>query len=445
MRRWVPTVNNARTARQVHLVGYFPGVNHSTVWSDPGSGSQVEFDSFAHLARTAERGLFDYVFLAEGLRLREHKGEIHDLDVVGRPAALPLLSALSTVTERIGLVATVNSTFNDPADLARQFATLDHLSAGRAGWNVVTSSEAFFGANFRRGGYLDRDDRYDRAAEVLRAAAALWRARPGAEFGFRGAHIRLDRVPGVTPGPQGAPVIVQAGDSADGREFAAEYAEVVFSPHADPEPAARLAADLTERLARFGRTRENLRILPSATFALGDTEAEAQENAREIARAQVTPQTAIATVERIWGRDLSNLDPDGPLPHEEPGEDELRRGQAPHLGERRKIAADWQEHALAEGLSLREVVTRKISSFTLVGTPASVAERIAADVASGRVDGYVLVPHLQPHGLDTFVDRVIPELQERGVYRTEYPEGTTLRDVLDLPRSPQLTRDIRAN
>ncbi|MFZ4841654.1 LLM class flavin-dependent oxidoreductase [Mycetocola saprophilus] len=438
-------MSNTHTPRQVHLVGYFPGVNHSTVWSDPASGSQIEFDSFAHLARTAERGLFDYVFLAEGLRLREHKGEIHDLDVVGRPAALPLLAALSTVTERIGLVATVNSTFNDPADLARQFATLDHLSAGRAGWNVVTSSEEFFGANFRRGGYLDRDDRYDRASEVLRAAAALWRARPGAEFGFRGAHVRLDRVPGVVPGPQGAPVIVQAGDSLDGRDFAAEYAEVVFSPHSDPEPAAELSADLTARLARFGRTREDLRILPSATFALGDTEAEAREHAREIARAQVSPQTAIATVERIWGRDLEGIDPDGPLPRQEPGEDELRRGQAPHLGERRRIAEAWRARAEAEGLTLREVVTGAIASFALVGTPTSVAERIAADVASGRVDGYVLVPHLQPQGLDTFVDRVVPELQERGVYRTEYPEGRTLRDVLDLPRPPLLTRNIQAH
>ncbi|WP_030143572.1 LLM class flavin-dependent oxidoreductase [Mycetocola saprophilus] len=435
-------MSNAHTPRQVHLVGYFPGVNHSTVWSDPASGSQIEFDSFAHLARTAERGLFDYVFLAEGLRLREHKGEIHDLDVVGRPAALPLLAALSTVTERIGLVATVNSTFNDPADLARQFATLDHLSAGRAGWNVVTSSEEFFGANFRRGGYLDRDDRYDRASEVLRAASALWRARPGAEFAFGGAHVRLDRVPGVVPGPQGAPVIVQAGDSADGREFAAEYAEVVFSPHSEPGPAAALATDLTARLARFGRGREDLRILPSATFALGDTQAEAEENAREIARAQVSPQTAIGTAERIWGLDLTGVDPDGPLPTAEPAEDELRRGQAPHLGERRKIAAAWRGQAEAEGLSLREVITRAISSFTLVGTPTAVAERIAADVASGRIDGYVLVPHLQPHGLDDFVDRVVPELQERGVFRTEYPEGRTLRDVLDLPRPPLLTRNI---
>ncbi|RLP77083.1 LLM class flavin-dependent oxidoreductase [Mycetocola tolaasinivorans] len=425
--------------RQVHLAGHFPGVNHTTVWSDPTAGSQVDFDSFEHLARTAERGLLDYVFLAEGLRLREHKGAIHDLDVVGRPASPALLAALSAVTERIGLVATVNSTFNDPADLARQFGTLDALSSGRAGWNVVTSSEEFFGANFRRGGFLQKGDRYDRASEVLRAAAALWRAAPGSEVSLRGAHLRLDHVAAVHPGPQGAPVIVQAGDSPDGRDFAAAHAEVIFSPHADQDAAARYAADLTTRLERVGRGRESLRILPGATFVLGDTEAEARERSREVAWAQVSPQTAIATVERIWGLDLTDYDPEGPLPSGEPAEDELRRGQAPDVGQRRQIAAAWRARAEAEDLNLRETVIATTSRHTLVGTPGAVAERIAANVATGAVDGYVLVPHLQPHGLDEFVDRVIPELQERGVYRTEYPEGRTLRDILDLPTPPLLS------
>lgn len=146
------------TRKQMHLAAHFPGVNNTTVWTDPRSKSQIDFSSFEHLARTAERGRFDFFFLAEGLRLREHNGRIHDLDVVGRPESLTVLSALAAVTDRLGLAATVNATFNEPYELARRLATLDHLSDGRAAWNVVTSSDAFTGENFRRGGYLDRAD-----------------------------------------------------------------------------------------------------------------------------------------------------------------------------------------------------------------------------------------------------------------------------------------------
>ncbi|GEL25860.1 hypothetical protein PSU4_48140 [Pseudonocardia sulfidoxydans NBRC 16205] len=154
------------TARkQIRLGAHFPGVNNTTVWSDPAAGSQIAFDSFAHFARTAERGFFDFLFLAEGLRLREHRGRIHDLDVVGRPDTFTVLAALAGVTGHLGLAGTINTTFNEPYELARQFATLDHLSAGRAAWNMVTSSDAFTGENFRRGGFLAREDRYTRARE----------------------------------------------------------------------------------------------------------------------------------------------------------------------------------------------------------------------------------------------------------------------------------------
>ncbi|MFD6371763.1 LLM class flavin-dependent oxidoreductase, partial [Streptomyces roseolus] len=162
--------------KQIHLAAHFPGVNNTTVWSDPRAGSHIEFDSFAHFARTAERAKFDFLFLAEGLRLREQRGRIHDLDVVGRPDTFTVLSALAAVTDRLGLTGTINSTFNEPYEVARQFATLDHLSGGRAAWNVVTSWDAFTGENFRRGGFLDRADRYTRAAEFVATARALWDA-----------------------------------------------------------------------------------------------------------------------------------------------------------------------------------------------------------------------------------------------------------------------------
>src|ERR1700712_778272 len=165
---------DGRPPKQVHLAAHFPGVNNTTVWSDPAAGSQIDFSSFVHLARTAERAKFDFLFLAEGLRLREQGGEIYDLDVVGRPDTFTVLTALAAVTDHLGLAGTINSTFNEPYEVARQFATLDHLSDGRAGWNMVTSSDAFTGANFRRGGFLDHADRYRRAEEFLTVTRAFW-------------------------------------------------------------------------------------------------------------------------------------------------------------------------------------------------------------------------------------------------------------------------------
>src|ERR1700709_1015539 len=168
----------SKPLKQIHLAHHFPGVNNPTVWSDPAAGSHIEFSSFAHLAQTAERAKFDFLFLAEGLRRRQEGGEIYDLDVVGRPDTFTVLAALAAVTERLGLAGTINSTFNEPYEVARQFASLDPLSAGRAAWNVVTSWEAFTGENFRRGGFLAEDQRYERAESFLEAAHLLldsWR------------------------------------------------------------------------------------------------------------------------------------------------------------------------------------------------------------------------------------------------------------------------------
>src|SRR5689334_9412946 len=171
-----------RPVKQIHLAAHFPGVNNTTVWSDPRSGSHIEFSSFEHFARTAERAKFDFLFLAEGLRLREQNGLIYDLDVVGRPDTFAVLAALAAVTDRIGLTGTISSTFNEPYEVARQFATLDHLSGGRAGWNVVTSWDAFTGENFRRGGFLPQSARYDRARAFLQTAHELFASWHGDEI-----------------------------------------------------------------------------------------------------------------------------------------------------------------------------------------------------------------------------------------------------------------------
>ena len=160
--------------KQIILGAYLGGVNHHTLWHLPESGSQIDFSSFEHTARTAERGRFDFFFLAEGLALRERDGQVFDQDIIGRPDTFTVLASIAAVTEHLGLAGTINSTFNEPYELARQLASLDHLSGGRAAWNVVTSFDAFTGANFRRGGFLDRSQRYERAAETLQVVRELW-------------------------------------------------------------------------------------------------------------------------------------------------------------------------------------------------------------------------------------------------------------------------------
>ncbi|MFC5819094.1 NtaA/DmoA family FMN-dependent monooxygenase [Nonomuraea harbinensis] len=437
------------TRKRVHLAAHFPGVNNTTVWTDPRSGSQIDFASFVHLARTAERGKLDFLFLAEGLRLRELKGRVHDLDVVGRPESLTVLSALAAVTDRLGLAGTVNTTYNEPYELARRLSTLDHLSDGRAAWNVVTTSDAFTGENFRRGGYLDRADRYERAAEFVRLSRELWDSwrpdavaadretgtfvRPGAigDVGHRGAHFSVEGRFTLPRSPQGHPVVIQAGDSDEGREFAAAHADVIFTPHGRLEDGRRFYADVKRRLARYGREPHQLKIMPGVTFALGDTDEEAAENAAAIRRQQVGPRTAIAFLEQVWGRDMSAYDPEGPLPDIEPDPAEgVSQGRVP-IKDRAAVAAKWRALAGEKGLSIRELVIEVTGRQTFVGTPGSVARQIDEHVQADAADGFILVPHLTPGGLDEFVDRVVPLLRERGVFRADYT-GATLRDHLEL-------------
>ncbi|WP_326602834.1 NtaA/DmoA family FMN-dependent monooxygenase [Streptomyces sp. NBC_01800] len=425
----------APTRKQMHLAAHFPGVNNTTVWTDPRSKSQIDFSSFEHLARTAERGRFDFFFLAEGLRLREHNGRIHDLDVVGRPESLTVLSALAAVTDRLGLAATVNATFNEPYELARRLATLDHLSDGRAAWNVVTSSDAFTGENFRRGGYLDRADRYTRAAEFVATARELWDTwtpdgtpRP---FRHQGRHFTIEGEFTVPRSPQGHPVVIQAGDSPEGREFAASAADVIFTRHGTLEAGRTFYSDVKARLAKYGRQPDDLKIMPGVTFVLGDSDAEAQERAAEIRRQQISPQNAILALEQVWGRDLSSYDPDGPLPEIDPDPDSgLVQGRV-RIGDPLAVAARWRALSEAKGLSIRQTVIETTGRQSFIGSPETVASELVEFVSTDAADGFILVPHLTPGGLDDFVDRVVPLLQERGAFRSEYT-GSTLRSHLGL-------------
>lgn len=443
--------------RQVRLVAHFPGVNSTTVWRDPNSGSQIDFASFRHFAQTAERGLFDYIFLAEGLRLREQGGKILEHDVAGRPATLSVLAALASITDHIGLVGTLSSTFNEPYELARQLATIDHLSGGRVGWNVVTSSDAFHGANFRRGGFLEYADRYRRAEEFVRLAKQLWDSwQPSAVIADaeRGVFVDPDRVDSVhhscpqfpniaatstvPRSPQRYPVIVQAGDSPDGRDFAAANAEVIFSAHFEFEAARKFYTDVKGRLAAVGRSEDSLLIMPAVSYVLGDSPEHAQERSREIALQQIGPEQAVAWIETIWGQAFPGLDADGPLPSQDPVEGVQRAGQATMgFARRREQSERLRAIANEKKLSLREVVIAATSRHGFVGTPEHIASEIDRFVQERASDGFVLAPHLTPTGLDEFVDRVVPLLQERGVFRTRYGSeedpNPMLRATLGLP------------
>lgn len=445
----------SKPIKQIHLAAHFPGVNNTTVWSDPNSGSHIDFASFAHFARTAERGKFDFLFLAEGLRLREQGGHIYDLDVVGRPDTFTVLAALAAVTDRLGLTGTINSTFNEPYEVARQFASLDHLSGGRAAWNVVTSWDAFTGENFRRGGFLAEDQRYARAESFLAATYALfdsWRGdeiiadktsgtflstgEPG-RFAYRDDHFDITGRFNVPRSPQGRPVIFQAGDSDHGREFAARAADAIFSRHGTLADGQAFYTDVKGRLAAHGRHHDELLILPAATFVLGDTDAEAADIAHEVRLAQVSPATAIKFLEQLWNRDLSDHDPDGPLPSVDPvvGENTIARGRASVRMHRHPVAVanEWRARAEAENLTSRELIIEVTGRQNFIGSPATVAEQLNTLVQADASDGFILVPHVTPGGLDPFVDTVVPLLQERGVFRADYT-GSTLREHLGLAR-----------
>jgi FMN-dependent oxidoreductase (nitrilotriacetate monooxygenase family) len=440
--------------KQIHLAAHFPGVNNTTVWSDPAAGSHIEFDSFARFAQTAERGKFDFLFLAEGLRLREQNGLIYDLDVVGRPDTFTILAALAAVTDYLGLTGTINSTFNEPYEVARQFASLDHLSGGRAAWNVVTSWDAFTGENFRRGGYLAQGDRYERARTFLRTTTELWDSWQGDEvvadkrdgrflttpeagaFQHKDAFFDIAGQFNVPRGPQGRPVIFQAGDSDEGRDFAASSADAIFTGHSTLEAGQAFYADVKGRLRKYGRTPDQLLILPAATFVLGDTDAEAADFAREVRRAQVSPQTALRFIEQLWNTELPGFDVDGPLPDFDPvvSDNLISKGRASVRQFAKNPvdrASEWRARAADGKLSAREVVIEVTGRQSFVGAPETVAAAINERVQADAADGYILVPHITPDGLAPFVDQVVPLLQERGVFRADYT-GSTLRDHLGL-------------
>ncbi|MCE0535544.1 NtaA/DmoA family FMN-dependent monooxygenase [Kineosporia rhizophila] len=420
----------ARPQARIHLNAFFP-FGPIYRWNEVDRPERYyEFEGFAQLAQTAERGLFTAVFLGDSQRLREHLGRITDTAVTGRPDQLVLFAHLAALTSRIGLVATVNATYTDPVELARRIATLETLSHGRSGWNLVTTHNAWTGENFRRGGYLGHADRYRHALEYLQIVQGLW---AGERVEHEGPFYRITAGPFAERHPQQQPVLFQAGESDEGRDFAAQHAEAIFSRYLDFDSALAFAQDLTRRVQAQGRTREHLRIFPGARITLGETAQDAQERSDEFERSTWSDRRILAVLESVWGTDLSAYDVDGPLPATDPvtPEQTVTHGVVNSSDRPVATARAWRDLAEGKGWSIRQLVLHLNRGGGFVGTPGEVADRLAHYVRSGAIDGLNLVANGVPHGFDDVVERLVPALQERGVYPAEYA-GDTLRANLEM-------------
>ncbi|NKY33514.1 NtaA/DmoA family FMN-dependent monooxygenase [Nocardia speluncae] len=418
-----------------HLGVIFPGNNESVVWRHPATRSFLELDTYLDFARTAERGGLDFLFLAERLGIRGAAGRVHEHLAAGRVDNLTVLAALARATTHLGLVATLNTTFNDALTLARQLATLDQLSAGRAAWNIVTTETV--GSNFSAGNYLAHDERYTRAGEVVDLVRQLWRAAPEAAVRHEGRFQSYAGSPGLGRSRQGEPVLVQAGASADGRAFAARYADVVFTnAGGDIERARAFRADLRRLAGQAGRDPARVLVLPEFGFVVGDTAAEAVEQAAYLTDLKVSPLFARAWLEDMWRRPYPDFDIDGPLPAEEPDyagglpADDRFAVRAATTHQQRVTA--YRDLAEQQGFTVRQLIAHLKRDSLFAGTPEAIADEIERWVTTGASDGFILSPPVIVDSLTRFVDSVVPRLRARGLLRETYA-GSTLRDHLGLP------------
>jgi alkanesulfonate monooxygenase len=431
-------------SRQLHLGAFMRPVSiHTGAWRYPGAFPDANFN-LGHLKRfiqTLERGKFDAFFMADHLAVLNMPVEaLKRSHTVTSFEPFTLLSALSAATERIGLVATASTTFDAPYHIARRFASLDHISGGRAGWNIVTTSNPDAALNFGLEDQMEHGERYARAREFYDVVTGLWDswaddafvrdAGSGIYFDpdklhvldHKGKYLSVRGPLNIARPIQGWPVIVQAGASDAGRQLAAETAELVFAAGLPLRAAQQFYADVKGRAEKAGRNPDHLKILPGALVIVGDTVEEARARRARL-DSLVHYESAIASLSIALGHDASTFDPDGPLP-------EIPETNAGKSGRERVI-----DLARRDNLTVRQLAQRLggYSGLTFAGTPATIADAMEEWLHSRGSDGFnVMFPYL-PQGLDEFVDRVVPELQRRGLFRREYP-GTTLRDTLGLPR-----------
>jgi FMN-dependent oxidoreductase (nitrilotriacetate monooxygenase family) len=442
-------VTKARPGEQLHLGAFFhPTGHHVASWLDESAqiDAGTNFRHYAELAQTAERAKFDLMFLADALAVRD-----------GRPEAmrrwpqymayfepLTLLSAIAALTSHLGLVATATTSYNEPYNVARKFASLDLISGGRAGWNVVTSSNQSEAFNFGREAHFEHDARYDRASEFTDVVRGLWQSWDADAFvrdrvtgiyhdpakvhelNHKGAHFSVKGPLNVARSPQGEPVLFQAGSSESGRELAARTAEAVFTPQTFLNQAQEFYADLKGRMKRFGREPWQLKVMPGLNPIVGRTLAEAKDKHAH-RQSLIHPDVGLEVLSYSLGKfDLRGYDVDGPLP-----EEVERHGTNAGQTAFRQILG-W---ARDEDLTIRQLYQRFAGARgqrTVVGTASMLVDEMQTWFDSHAVDGFLIQPSTLPGGLNDFVELVIPELHERGLFRTEY-EGTTLRQNMGLP------------
>ncbi|MFC3749578.1 LLM class flavin-dependent oxidoreductase [Paenibacillus sp. GCM10012306] len=441
-------MSNNKRQMALGAMMFFPAGEHISSWRHPESDAAalLDFNYYKHIVQTAERGKFDMFFYADELYVWDRfQSGISAANSI-RPEPFTLLSALSAVTERIGLAATVSTTYNEPYHIARKLATLDYLSNGRSGWNIVTSTADEEARNFGKDKHLEHENRYGRAGEFVDVTQGLWDS-------WEDDAIVLDKASGifadkdklhnlnyksdefqvrgplnVSRPPQGYPVLIQAGASEAGKELAAASAEVVFAPgtafgpFGTVEEGIELYEDIKSRLAKYGRSRDDLKILPGFMPVIGRTEEEAAERLAIVE--DLTPEKlGLDLLSHYLGHDVSQYPLDEPLPF---------TPKLEGFNQSKSSLAKIIQLLERETLTIRQLYKR-LNSRGIAGTPTQIADQMEEWFVRGAADGFnVMFPHL-PGGLDDFVNLVVPELQRRGIFREDY-EGTTLRDHLGLRR-----------
>lgn len=420
--------------------------HHEASWRLPETDpyASLHLDHYLHLAQVAERGTFDSIFLADNPSVNG--------DVRRRPLAildpLILLTAIATATERIGLIATVSTSYNSPYNLARRLASLDHLSRGRVGWNVVTTSSRAAGRNFGVNEETSHRQRYERASEFIDVAHQLWDSwhddailadkergiwaepRGISSINHQGEYFTVTGPLNVPRSPQGHPVLVQAGSSEDGKNLAARHAEAVFTAHQTLGEAQYFYDDVKARAESFGRDPESVKILPGIVPILGSTEAEAQANERAL-QELIVHEYALENLAATLNVGVEKLKLDELLPADLPDVEAIEGAQS-----RYALVIDL---ARRENLTVRALLDRLGAGRghqTVVGTPEQIADAMQEWFTSGGADGFNVMPASLPGGLELFVEHVVPILRARGLFRTEY-HGSTLRDHLGLAYPPR--------
>jgi len=431
--------------RQMHLGVFVLGTgNHQAGWRYEGAfTSHMELPAMQEIARITERGKFDLLFISDAMVM----------DPTDHPSFMcrfeptTLISVLSQHTTHIGLGATLSTSFSEPFNVARIFGSIDHLSGGRAAWNVVTSSNTKAALNFNLDEHLDHELRYARAEEFVDVVRGLWdcwedgaivadkttgrfidpdKIRP---LDHKGRFFKVKGPVNMARSPQGHPVIIQAGGSPSGLELAARTADVVFSVVQELEPAKKAYADLKARMAKFGRAPHEISVLPGVMPIVGASEAEAREKLATL-QSWITPSNALTLVASRIGYDVSGYDLDGPVPPPPPFEGS------------RTFTSVLYERARRDGMTLRDLYNLTAAArghWVVCGTPRTIADTLQEWFEGGAADGFNILPAYFPGGFAGFVDLVVPELQRRGLFRHEY-EGRTLRDHFGLAPVPPAVR-----